>query len=132
MSRVSYKVGESSVLRLDPNEQSELAEQGSIVLNSTLTSPKTILDSPIKSYVCSLHEGNGKRCDLSSVFIDQDNEFDNIKLATLDSVSVKRNPSSDNELSNKKYVNDSIGKGTIVRFNQTPEIYLKASVGNDT
>ena len=128
----SYKKNEISVLRQDLNEQLELNEQGSIVLNSNLISPKTIIDSPIKSDVCSFYEGNGKRCDLSSVFNDQDNEFDNIKLATLDGLSVKRNPSSDNELSNKISVDDSIGKGTIVRFNQTLEIYLIAFIGDDT
>ena len=66
------------------------------------------------------------------MFNDQDNEFDNNKLTNLDNITVNRNPSSDNELSSKKYVDDSIGEGTIVRFNQTLENYLKVSVGNDT
>ena len=69
---------------------------------------------------------------LSSVFNDQDNEFDNNKLPTLDSVTINRNLSSDNEVSNKKYVDDSIGEGTIVRFTETFENYLKFSVGLDT
>ena len=45
---------------------------------------------------------------------------------------MKRNPSSDNEVSNKKSVDDSIGESTLLRFNQTLQNYLKASVGNDT
>ena len=45
---------------------------------------------------------------------------------------LKKTPSSDDELSNKKYVDDSIGEGTILRFNQTLQNYLKVSVGNDT
>ena len=65
------------------------------------------------------------------MFNDQDNEFDNIKLTNLDSITVNSNPNLDNELSNKKYVDDSIAEGTIVRFNQTLENYLKVSVGND-
>ena len=56
---------------------------------------------------------NRNRRDLSSVFSDQDNEFDNIKLTNLDSVTVKGNPSSDNEVSNKKYVDVSIAEGTM-------------------
>ena len=46
-------------------------------------------------------------------------------------MSLNRNPNSDNELANKKYIDDSI-EGTIVRFNQTIENYLKVSLGNDT
>ena len=42
------------------------------------------------------------------------------------------NPSSYNEVSNKKSVDDSIGESTLLRFNQTLQNYLKASVGNDT
>ena len=58
------------------------------------------------------------------MFNDQDNEFDNNKLTNLDSVTVNRNPTSDNEVSNKKYVDDSIGENTILRFNQALENYL--------
>ena len=66
------------------------------------------------------------------MFNDQDNKFDKSYLTNLDSVVVKKNPILDNEPSNKKYVNDSIGEGTLVRFNQTLQNYLKVSVGNDT
>ena len=55
------------------------------------------------------------------MFSDQDNDFNNSKLPNLDSVTVNRNPHLDNELSNKKFVDDSIGEGTIARFNQTLE-----------
>ena len=129
---ISYWVDELSLLRLDPDEKLDLEEQDSIVPNSTSTSPKMVIQLPTKSYIDSLHENNRYRRDLSSVFKDQDNEFDSNKLNNLDSVTVNRNPSSDNEVSNKKYVDDSIGEGTIVGFNQTLEIYLKVYVGNDT
>ena len=62
----------------------------------------------------------------------RDNDFNDNKLTNLDSITVNRNPSLDNELVNKKYVDDSIREGTIVRFNQTLQNYLKVSVGNDT
>ena len=61
----------------------------------------------------------------------QDNDFNNNKLTNLDSITVNRNPGTDNELANKEYVDDSIGEGTIDIFNQTVENYLKESVGND-
>ena len=122
---------EFSLLRIHPDEQLKLDEEDPIFLNSTLTSPKTIIELPTKSYVDSLHGINRNRRDSSSVFNDQDNEFDKI-LINLDSITVIRDPSSDNELANKRYIDDSIGEATIVRLNQTLANYLKVSVGNDT
>ena len=49
----------------------------------------------------------------------------------MDSITVNRNPNADKELANKNYIDDSIGDGRIVRFNQTLQNYHKASVGND-
>ena len=121
---ISFWVDESSLLGLDPDEKLKLNEQDSLFLNSTLTSPNTIKELPTKSYVDTLREINRNRRDLSSVFNNQDNEFDKIE--------VIRDRISDNELSIKKDVDDSLGEGTIVRFNETSEKYLKVSVGNDT
>ena len=62
----------------------------------------------------------------------QDNDFNDNKLTNIDSITVNRNPTSDNELSNKKYIDDELDKNTIRRFNQTLQNYLKVSVGSDT
>ena len=62
----------------------------------------------------------------------QDNDFNDNQLTNLDSVSVNRNPGSENEVTNKKYVDVSIEEGNFLRFNQTSENYLKVSVGNDS
>ena len=129
---IFHSVNESSLLRLDPYEKLNLDEQDSIVFNSTLTSPKRIIEIPTKSYVDSLQEINRNRRDLLSVFNDQDNEFDNNKFTNLISVTVNRIFISDNELSTKKYIDDSIVEGTLLRFIQTLENYLRVSVGNDT
>ena len=107
-------VNEHSLLRLHPDEKLNLDEHDSLLLNSTLTLPNTIIELPTKSYIDSLHESSRNIRDLSSVFNHQNNEFDNNTLTNLDSVTVNRNPSLDNELSNKKYVDDSIGEGTIL------------------
>ena len=40
---------ESSLLRLDPDQNLYLDEQDSIILRFTLTSPKTIIELPTKS-----------------------------------------------------------------------------------
>ena len=55
-----------------------------------------------KAYVDSLSENERSRRDLSRVFNDQDNEFDNNRPKNLDSITVNRNPTLDDKLSNKK------------------------------
>ena len=117
-------VDESSLIGLDLDEKLKLDEQDSKILNSTVTSPKTIIELTTKSVVDSLKENNKKRRDLSSLFDNQDNEFDKNKLTKLDSITVNREPSSDDELANKKHVADSIGKGNVFRCNQTLQNYL--------
>ena len=62
----------------------------------------------------------------------QDNDFNDNKLINKDSITVNRNPSSDEEVANKKYIGDELDKNTIVRFNQTLENYLEVSIGNYT
>ena len=62
----------------------------------------------------------------------QDNTLNDKKLTNVDSIIVNRNPTSDNEVSNKIYIDDELGKNTIVRFIQTLQNYLKVSVGFDT
>ena len=61
----------------------------------------------------------------------QDNDLNDNKLTNLKSITINRNPSFDNELANKKYVDGELGKNTTVRFEQTLQNYLKISVGND-
>ena len=61
-----------------------------------------------------------------------DNDFNDNKLLKLDSVSVNRNPTSNIELTNKKYIDDELDENTILRFSQTLLSYLKVSVGNET
>ena len=55
---VDNLIDESSLLRLDPDEKLDLDNQDSIILNSTLTSPKTIIEIPTKAYIDSVHEEN--------------------------------------------------------------------------
>ena len=62
----------------------------------------------------------------------QDNDLNDNKLTNFDCITVNRNPSSENQVSNKKYIEDELDKNTIVRLNQTIQTYLKVSVGSDT
>ena len=62
----------------------------------------------------------------------QNNDFNDNKITNLDNVTVKRDPSSDNEVARKEYIDKELNKNTILRFIQTLENYLKVSVGNNT
>ena len=116
-------------------------EQDSIKFNSTLTAPETKIELSTKAYNDSIHVENEQSLqDLGLDFNDesddllknnQDSDFNDKKLTNIDSITLNRNPNSDNEVTIKKYVDDSIKKSTILRFNQTPQNYLKVSVGND-
>ena len=85
---ISYSINESSLLKLVSNEKSKLDEQDSITLYSNQLTPRTRIEVPTKSYVDRLPEINRNRRDLSSVFNDQDIEFDNNTLTNLDSVAI--------------------------------------------
>ena len=61
----------------------------------------------------------------------QDKDFNDNKLTNINSITINNNPTDDNHVGNKKYVDDEIDKNTIVRFNQTLQNYPKVSVGND-
>ena len=108
-------------------------------MNSQAVSDNQVIT---KAYVDQFHQQNERsRRDLGIDFHNessdivknnQDNDLNDNKVTNLDSVTVNREPSLDNELSNKKYVDDQLDKNTILRFNQTLENYLKVSVGNDT
>ena len=138
---IDNTINESSLLRLDPNEKLDMNNQDSILLNSTKTLPVTILELPTKAYIDSLHEENERsRRDLGIDFYDessdlvknnQDNNFNDNKLTNISSITINNNPTDNNHVSNKKYVDDQLDKNTIVRFNQTLQNYLKVSVGND-
>ena len=60
-----------------------------------------------------------------------DNDLNPNKLTNLDSITVNRNPTPDNEVATKKYVDTSIREGTIVRITQTLQSHLRVSVGKD-
>ena len=65
---------------------------------------------------------------MSRVFNDRDKEFGNHQLTHLDSLTVDRIPTSNNELSNEKIIDDYLVQDIILRFNQSFEEYLKISV----
>ena len=109
----SNYIEESSLLKLDLDEKLKLDELDAIILISSLISPKKTREIAIEAYVDSLSENETNRCDMKTVFVVQDNEFDNNQLTNLDSFTVIGNPTIDNEISDKKHVDDSIREGGI-------------------
>ena len=49
----------------------------------------------------------------------QDNVLNDKKLTNLNSITINNNPTDDNHVSNKKYIDDELDKNTLVKFNQT-------------
>ena len=136
---VDTEIDQSSLVRNNQNNdfnKNNLTNINSITLNKQAESDNEVI---IKAYVDQFHQENERSrqdvgLDESNGLVknNQDNDLNDKKLKNLDSVSVNRNRTSDNELANKKYIDDTIGQGTLLRFNQTLTNYLKLSVGYDT
>ena len=133
-------------------DQSSLVEnnQDNDFSNNNLTNVKNITlktqavnDNAVitKAYVDQFHpEKERSRRDLVIDFYDesndivknnQDNDLSDNKLTNIYSISINSNPTDDNHVSNKKYIDDELEKNTILRFNQTLQNYLRVSVGSD-
>ena len=56
------------------------------------------------------------------------NVYSNLQYLQLDSITVNRSPTLDNELL-KKNLDDAINKNIILRFNQSVQNYTKVTVG---
>ena len=139
---VDNSIDEPSLVR--KNQDNDFNNYNLTNINSVTLNKHAEYDNEVitKAYVDEFHQENERsRRDLFRNFYNesnglvkknQDNDLNDIKLTNLDSIAIYRNPTSDNELANKKYVVDELDKNTIVRFNQTLQNYLKVSVGNDT
>ena len=139
---VDTAIDQSSLVRNNQNNDfnnNNLTNKNSITLDTQAVNDNKVLT---KAYVDQFHQENERsRRDLGIDFYyessdivktNQDNDLNDKKLTILDSITNNGNPSSDNEVSNKKYIDVELDKNTILRFNQTLENYLKVSVDNDT
>ena len=138
---VDNAINEATLVR--NNQDNDFSNYNLTNINSITLNKQAENDNEVitKAYVDQFHQENERsRRDLGIDFYDessdlvknnQDNDFNDNKLINIDSITVNREPSSDNELANKKYIDDELDKNTIVRFNQTLSNYLKVSVGND-
>ena len=126
------------------NQDKYLNNHNLTIINSITVNTEAVNDNQviIKAYVAQFHDDNERnRRDFGLSFYDeevdlvknnQDNDLNDKKFTNLDSFVVNREPTSDFEISNKKFIDDELDKLTILRFSQTLENYWKVSVGNDT
>ena len=139
---VDNKIDETSLVR--NKKDNDFGNYNLTNINSITLNKQAEIDNEVitKAYVDQFHNDNERiRRVLGLDFYDessdlvnnnQDNNLNDKKLTTIDSITVNRNPSLDNEVSNKKYIDDELDKNTLLRFKQTLQNYLKISVGNDT
>ena len=138
---VDNAIAETSLVRNNQDNDfnnSNLTNINSITLNKQAENDNEVIT---KAYVDQFHQENERsRRDVGLDFYDesndlvknnQDNDFNDNKLTNINSITINNNPSDNNHVSNKKYIDDELDKNTIVRFNQTLQNYLKVSVGND-
>ena len=130
---------------LDRNNQDNDFDNHNLTNIKSITSKtQAVNDNQVitKAYVDQFHQDNEQsRRDLGIHFYDESsdlvknnqvNDLNDNKLTKIDSVTLNTDPSFDNELSRKKYVDHELDKNTMPTFNETLEHYLKTFVGNDT
>ena len=111
---ISDGVNESSLLRLDPDEK---LTQDSIILNSTLTSPKTILETPTKNYV------DTKFNDPSIIKNTDHVDFNDKVLDNVHSIKVNSYPTLDAQLTPKFYVDHCVDEESLLRLDPKGKIH---------
>ena len=138
---VDNSIDEPSIVR--KNQDNDFNNYNLTNINSITLNKPAKDDSEVitEAHVDQFHEENERsRRDLGIDFYDesddlvkifQDIDLKDKKLTILDSITVNRNPTS-NEVSIKKHTEDELDKNTNVRFIQTLQNYLRVSVGNDT
>ena len=115
---VDAEIGELSLVRNNRDtdfNNCNLTNIFSITLNKEAVKDNEVVT---KAYVDHFHQENERsRRDVGLDFYNessdllknnQDNDLRNNKLINIDSVTVNRNPSSDNELASKKYIDDEL------------------------
>ena len=112
---ISDSIDESSLLRLDTDEN---LTQDTIVLNSTLTSPKTILEIPTKSYV-------DNKFNDSSIIKNVDNvDFNDKDIDNVGWIKANKWPRDAEHLTPKLYVDNAIHESSLLRLHRDEKLKL--------
>ena len=139
---IDNSINENTIVR--NNKDNDFGNYNLTNINSITLNKQAENDNEVitKAYVDQFHQENERsRRDLGIDFYNesndlvkknQDNDFNDNKLTNISSITINNNPTDNNHVCNKRYIDDELSKNTIVRFNQTLSNYLKVSVGNDT
>ena len=112
---ISDSIEESSLLRLDPDEK---LTQDTIILNSTLSTPKTILEIPTKNYVDSKFND-------SSIIKNIDNvDFNDKDIDNVGWIKVNKWPRDGEHLTPKLYVDNAIHESSLLRLHRDEKLKL--------
>ena len=135
------EIDQSSLVR--NNQDNDFGNYNLTNINSITLNKQAENDNEVitKAYADLFHQENERsRRNLGIDFYNesddivknnQDNNFNDNTLTNVNSITINNNPSDDDHVTNKKYIDDQLDKNTIVRFNQTLTNYLKVSVGSD-
>ena len=116
---ISESVDESSLLKLDPDEK---MEQDSIILNSTLTSPKTVLEIPTKNYV-------DKKFNDPSIIKNTDHvDFNDKYLKNVKSIRVNEIPKWENDPTPRFYVDNAVDEASLLRLDPQEMLHLDGAL----
>ena len=138
---VDNAIDESSLVR--NNQDNDFNNKNLTNINSITLNTQAVNDNQVitKAYVDQFHSDNERNRrnvglsfyneEVDLVKNNQDNDLNDNKLTNINSIPINNNPTDDNHVSNKNYIDDELDKKTILRFIQTLQNYLKVSVGND-
>ena len=112
---ISDCIDESSLLRLDPDEN---LAQDTIILNSTLSTPKTILEIPTKNYF-------DYKFNDSSIIKNVDNvDFNDKDIDNVGWIKVNKWPRDGEHLTPKLYVDNAIHESSLLRLHRDEKLKL--------
>ena len=109
-------INQPSLVRI--NQDNDFGNYNLTSINSITLNTQAVNDNEVitKAYVDQFHNDNERnRRNVGLSFYKEEvdlvkniegNDFNHKKLTNLDSITVNRNPTSDNEVSNKKYIDD--------------------------
>ena len=140
---VDNTINESTLVRNNQNNDfnnNNLTNINSITLNTQAVDDNQVIT---RAYVDQFHQENERsRRDLGIDFYNesselvknnQDNNLNDNKLTNITSITIKNNPTDDNHVSNKKYIDDQLDKDTLVRLNDdSNDKYLQVNINNST
>ena len=132
---VDNSIDEVSLVR--NNKDNDFGNYNLTNINSITLNKQAEKDNQVitKAYVDQFHQENERsRRDVGLNFYNesndlvknnQDNDFNDNKLTNINSITINNNPADNSHVCHKKYIDDTISEGTLLRFNQTLTNYLK-------